>query len=268
MAKKSKVNLNNADLETLQQLPGIGRSLAERIVAGRPFQRVEDLLEVQGVGQGRFERIKTDLKIEEVERFETDLELDEPKVLVSEDGRDSGSILEEIESDLEAERPHVEQVVPSEPSIRKTLSRGQSLTLMFGVGIIAIILSVVTTLVIMQGINETLDFNQLQSIQGLESELGDLQGNLENLSSSLDAFDQRVTPLEGLDETVADLEVQLGSIQSDVDKALLSVGTMQTELDTVQTETQRLSTQVMRFDNFLNGLTELMRSISSPVNAE
>ena len=38
--------------------------------------------------------------------------------------------------------------------------------------------------------------------------------------------------------------------------------TMQTELDFVLVETVRLSDQVVRFDNFLDGLSELMRVIS------
>lgn len=264
MATKSKVNLNDVDLETLQQLPGIGKSLAERIAAGRPFQDVDDLLKIQGIGKGRFERIKSHFEIAEVERLDATLELDQPEVLVSEDGRDRASIIEQIGSDLEAERPQVERVASSQAAPPLTLSRGQSLTLIFGVGIIAIILSVITTLVIMLGINDTLDFNQLQSIQAMGSDLVDLERSLGNISSSLDSLNQRVEPLEGLDGRVTDLDTQLGSIRSDVDQALISLSTMQTELDFVQSETTRLSNQVSRFDNFLDGLAELMRGISSP----
>ena len=58
------------------------------------------------------------------------------------------------------------------------------------------------------------------------------------------------------------VEGELGSVQADVDEALFTVGTMQTELDFILTETTRLSEQVVRFDNFLVGLEELMRAIS------
>jgi hypothetical protein len=51
-------------------------------------------------------------------------------------------------------------------------------------------------------------------------------------------------------------------IQTEVEDALFTVGTMQTELDFVLTETVRLSDQVVRFDNFLDGLSELMRVIT------
>ena len=56
------LNLNTADAETLQALPGIGPALAERIVAYRlehgPFQTVEDLRQVPGIGPKRWERIR------------------------------------------------------------------------------------------------------------------------------------------------------------------------------------------------------------------
>lgn len=51
------VNVNQASLEELQTLPGVGPVLAERIVTHReshgPFQVVEDLLDVPGIGEGR-----------------------------------------------------------------------------------------------------------------------------------------------------------------------------------------------------------------------
>lgn len=56
------LNLNTADTETLQALPGIGPALAGRIVAYRlehgPFQTVQDLLQVPGIGPKRWERIR------------------------------------------------------------------------------------------------------------------------------------------------------------------------------------------------------------------
>jgi competence protein ComEA len=49
-----KVDLNTADWPELALLPGVGRTLAQRIVASReldgPFQRPEDLRRVKGIG--------------------------------------------------------------------------------------------------------------------------------------------------------------------------------------------------------------------------
>ena len=54
----SPLDLNAATAEDLAELPGIGPELAARIVAYRaehgPFARVEDIMEVKGVGPGKF----------------------------------------------------------------------------------------------------------------------------------------------------------------------------------------------------------------------
>ncbi|HCG57399.1 MULTISPECIES: ComEA family DNA-binding protein [Brevibacterium] len=57
----AKVDLNTADLTTLETLPGVGPVTAEAIIAHRqeqPFTSVEDLLLVQGIGPKTFESLK------------------------------------------------------------------------------------------------------------------------------------------------------------------------------------------------------------------
>ena len=50
------IDLNTADVYELQRLPGIGEKRAQAIVAYReehgPFQSVEDLTRVSGIGEG------------------------------------------------------------------------------------------------------------------------------------------------------------------------------------------------------------------------
>lgn len=56
------VNINQAGVAELQELPGIGPAIAQRIVEYRdkngPFRRVEDLLNVRGIGEKKFQRLK------------------------------------------------------------------------------------------------------------------------------------------------------------------------------------------------------------------
>ncbi len=63
------LDLNTADAEALQALPGVGPTLAERIVADRdahgPFRTPEDLLRVPGIGPKRWERIRPQVRAAE-----------------------------------------------------------------------------------------------------------------------------------------------------------------------------------------------------------
>ncbi|HEV8121440.1 MAG TPA: helix-hairpin-helix domain-containing protein [Candidatus Polarisedimenticolia bacterium] len=62
-----KVNINSASADQLTALPGIGPSYAQRIVEYRekngPFKRVEDILNVRGIGEKTFERIRERITI-------------------------------------------------------------------------------------------------------------------------------------------------------------------------------------------------------------
>lgn len=55
------VNINTADADTLTALPGIGRVLAERILAYRQqngsFRAVEEIMKVEGIGEKKAEAI-------------------------------------------------------------------------------------------------------------------------------------------------------------------------------------------------------------------
>ncbi|MCX5891804.1 MAG: helix-hairpin-helix domain-containing protein [Deltaproteobacteria bacterium] len=61
------LDLNVASATDLDALPGIGPALAERIVAYRqkhgPFKKVDDLIQVSGIGQEKLAQIKNHLVI-------------------------------------------------------------------------------------------------------------------------------------------------------------------------------------------------------------
>lgn len=60
--KKQKVNINEAKQEELEELPGIGPSIAKKIIEYREqngkFTSIDELQEVKGIGEAKLENIK------------------------------------------------------------------------------------------------------------------------------------------------------------------------------------------------------------------
>ena len=60
--ERPKIDLNEATLSQLNGLPGIGPVIAERILELReksgPFKRIEDLMNIRGIGEKKFLKLK------------------------------------------------------------------------------------------------------------------------------------------------------------------------------------------------------------------
>ena len=67
LPEENSINLNEADLETLIRLPGIGEKTAQKIIDLRnkksEFENLEELMEVKGIGEVKFNKIKKFLYI-------------------------------------------------------------------------------------------------------------------------------------------------------------------------------------------------------------
>ncbi len=65
-----RVDINLADVALLETLPGIGPTIAQRIIEYRemngPFGTIEEIQEVQGIGPAKFEGIKDAITVNEL----------------------------------------------------------------------------------------------------------------------------------------------------------------------------------------------------------
>jgi competence protein ComEA len=62
-----RININEAGPDVLVQLPGIGPSRAQAIIAEREkrrFRRIEDIIRVPGIGRKTFGRIRHSIRVQ------------------------------------------------------------------------------------------------------------------------------------------------------------------------------------------------------------
>jgi competence protein ComEA len=57
------ISLNDSSLSTLEKLPGVGPATAQKIIDGRPYSSIEDLLIKKVIGRGVYEKIKDKVSI-------------------------------------------------------------------------------------------------------------------------------------------------------------------------------------------------------------
>ncbi len=66
-ARTDVINLNTASATDLESLPGVGKSTAQRIVEYRQksggFKKVEELMNVKGIGEKSFLKMKSRLTV-------------------------------------------------------------------------------------------------------------------------------------------------------------------------------------------------------------
>ena len=57
------LNPNLAARDELMRLPGIGEALANQIIEGRPYETLDEIMKVNGIGKSTLSKIRVSLKI-------------------------------------------------------------------------------------------------------------------------------------------------------------------------------------------------------------
>ena len=178
--------INTADVETLEEMPGVSRALAERIADRRPFAEVEDLLQVSGIGEKTLERLQKSYEQERVAQEEA-----APLPAAAEETPASP----EVPSRSDAPAPH--GVTPVELS--KARAGGQRMgkalgVVLRGVLVLALILGCLAT--VGAGVYYGSPFLYQRIIQPVEQNAARIDQAATQLASDRDAVNSQLTELQ------------------------------------------------------------------------
>lgn len=57
------ININTASKTELETLSGVGPATADKIIAARPYKKIDDIKKVPGIGDATFEKLKNSIKV-------------------------------------------------------------------------------------------------------------------------------------------------------------------------------------------------------------
>ena len=191
--------LNTADHETLKKISGISNSLAENIIAARPFNSTDDLLLVHGMGKNLLTRMQSFAEAHE------------------EPSESSAMIPVEEEAPpapIEKSQPAQESPVVEKPSFWSRL--GQAF-LVF----IRALFRLIATLIIIAGIGVAIYFgmifineNLITPIQRNAVQVHQLETEVAALQSQLDEMNARIGVVEAIIESQTSSMAKLEEMQA------------------------------------------------------
>ncbi|MFQ5922370.1 MAG: helix-hairpin-helix domain-containing protein, partial [Anaerolineales bacterium] len=245
------INPNSADDEELRQLPGVGPKLASRIIAGRPYQSLEDLRQLHGLGDSVLGAIEPFLTFEPQAP-------EGPEENVSEEKEPAET--EPAKGPPQPDRASVKEL--KYPLVRtEPRPQGTGIWALLAMGAASVLCSVTLTLAVLAGINGTLDFGRHSALQATRSELLQIRSQLDATQVELEALRGRAQALEGVSGRMAEVEGQVAALQQQIGETVATVDEMQMELTAALEETRAQAERVNRFQTFLDGLSRLVGQV-------
>lgn len=234
------VNPNTATEAELRRLPGVGPSLAARIVAARPFTTIDDLRRVPGVGPAALANLRDRLALEEAHEA--------PAPTGAPDFVREAS--ERMENALDAAGARWASV-----------TGGRRLVVDAGLVGLAVVLAVFSTLLVLGGINGSLDVSRQRSVLQLMADVSALQTRIESLQSKTDSIEGRLQALGGLTGRMSAVEGELERMQAELEAATADVAAMQSDVDGLSVDVGDLRQAMGSVDSFLRGVRDLLASL-------
>lgn len=274
-----QIDPNAADLESLTQLPGIGPEMAKRILDARPFNNLEELLNVEGLGKDTLSQIEpyliiggkapllTELtgraqeRMDEWSQATSQIFEKQKEQLAEEVSRASDQIQKLAQEAGTRVRDVTQQASGRVTGLSDDFQRIETRWFVIGTGVISAILAVILSLVILAGINGTLNIRSHEVVRQMQTDLSAVQTDLESEAARLEALDQRLAALEGLSGRMVAVEDQVDAMRQEVTESRNTVEEMRGDVTDLKSETEDLAGRVSRFDIFLDGLNRLVSGL-------
>ena len=274
----SKIDLNQADRDTLAGLPGIGEKLAGRMIeyreTVRPFSSVKELTAVSGISEDMMLEIEDQLTVTAVPEADAIKAVEEP---AEEEVADESAVVEIAAADNMADEmpaapaalPEPEQ--PSDPSPPPAPARygfmGLVLTAVFGA-----LMGTLLTLAILWLLNGSLQLNETAQMNAFEQQSvqaaatakvvqSSVRTDLESVSTQAAALATRENELTAALATAqTGLETTHNSLADTIDE----VAALETAADGLDKRIWAVAASAENFDAFMIGMRDLLWVLQGP----
>lgn len=291
------IDINHATEEDLVQVQGLGPVLAKRIISARPFERVEDLSRVNGIGAAFLERLRPfvtvgtesvetvettgiDENSEDAQIFEAEIEVLTPEEIKSKPiptgiadqsvppveptpAYSEASFTDQPGAASVSETKKTAKAQPAEKAV--SVSRTDLIWASIATGVITLILAVLFSLGFLSLRNGSLTYATSSQASQISSRVDALDNQVASLQDEVNSLRSRVETLETISGRVTKLEDQTKTLQTDLKTAQSGINALNQETAQIKDRLTAVEETSARFQRFLDGLRELL---AEPVPVE